>query len=186
MGAEPLLVFFLLYLVISVAVQDFYAVPVTVAFTAAAVWAVLITRGKSMAERVDLFSSGVANRNILMMIWIFVLAGAFAQSARDMGAIDATVQLTLRLLPDNLLLASVFIASCFISLSVGTSVGTIVALAPVATGLAHATQVSTGMMTAIVVGGAFFGDNLSFISDTTIAATRTQGCAMRDKFRGLT
>lgn len=180
---SPLLVFFLLYLVISVAVQDFYAVPVTVAFTAAAVWAVLITRGKSMAERVDLFSSGVANRNILMMIWIFVLAGAFAQSARDMGAIDATVQLTLRLLPDNLLLASVFIASCFISLSVGTSVGTIVALAPVAVGLAEATQASTGMMTAIVVGGAFFGDNLSFISDTTIAATRTQGCAMRDKFR---
>lgn len=180
---SPLLVFFLLYLVISVAVRDFYAVPVTVAFTAAAVWAVLITHGKSMAERVDLFSSGVANRNILMMIWIFVLAGAFAQSARDMGAIDATVQLTLRLLPDNLLLASVFIASCFISLSVGTSVGTIVALAPVATGLAEATQVSAGMMTAIVVGGAFFGDNLSFISDTTIAATRTQGCAMRDKFR---
>jgi len=176
---SPLLVFFLLYLVISIAVQDFYAVPVTVAFMAAAVWAVFITRGKSMAERVDLFSSGVANRNILMMVWIFVLAGAFAQSARDMGAIDATVQLTLRLLPDNLLLASVFIASCFISLSVGTSVGTIVALAPVATGLAQATQVSAGMMTAIVVGGAFFGDNLSFISDTTIAATRTQGCAMR-------
>ena len=223
---SPLLVFFLLYLVISIAVQDFYAVPVTVAFMAAAVWAVFITRGKSMAERVDLFSSGVANRNILMMVWIFVLAGAFAQSARDMGAIDATVQLTLRLLPDNLLFASVFIASCFISLSVGTSVGTIVALAPVATGLAQATQVSAGMMTAIVVGGAFFislsigtsvgtivaltpvavglaektgidlpymvaivvggsffGDNLSFISDTTIAATRTQGCAMRDKFR---
>ena len=162
---SPLLVFFLLYLVISIAVQDFYAVPVTVAFMA------------------DLFSSGVANRNILMMVWIFVLAGAFAQSARDMGAIDATVQLTLRLLPDNLLFASVFIASCFIALSVGTSVGTIVALAPVATGLAQATQVSAGMMTAIVVGGAFFGDNLSFISDTTIAATRTQGCAMRDKFR---
>ena len=180
---SPLLVFFLLYLVISIAVQDFYAIPVTVAFTAAAVWAVFITRGKSMTERVDLFSSGVANRNILMMIWIFVLAGAFAQSARDMGAIDATVQLTLRLLPDNLLLASVFIASCFISLSVGTSVGTIVALSPVATGLAQATQVSAGMMTAIVVGGAFFGDNLSFISDTTIAATRTQGCSMRDKFQ---
>lgn len=180
---SPLLVFFLLYLVIAITVQDFYAVPVTVAFTAAAIWAVAMTKGKSLAERVDLFSSGVANRNILMMIWIFVLAGAFAQSARDMGAIDATVQLTLRLLPDNLLLASVFIASCFISLSVGTSVGTIVALAPVAAGLAEATQVNPGMMTAIVVGGAFFGDNLSFISDTTIAATRTQGCAMRDKFR---
>lgn len=180
---SPLLVFFLLYLVISVAVRDFYAVPVTVAFTAAAIWSIAITSGRSMAERVDLFSAGVANRNILMMIWIFVLAGAFAQSARDMGAIDATVQLTLRLLPDNLLLASVFIASCFISLSVGTSVGTIVALAPVAVGLADATHVNAGMMTAIVVGGAFFGDNLSFISDTTIAATRTQGCAMRDKFR---
>lgn len=180
---SPLLVFFLLYLVISVAVRDFYAVPVTVAFTAVAIWSIAITRGRSMAERVDLFSAGVANRNILMMIWIFVLAGAFAQSARDMGAIDATVQLTLRLLPDNLLLASVFIASCFISLSVGTSVGTIVALAPVAVGLADATHVNAGMMTAIVVGGAFFGDNLSFISDTTIAATRTQGCAMRDKFR---
>ena len=180
---SPLLVFFLLYLVISVAVQDFYAVPVTVAFTAAAIWSVAITKGKSITERVDLFSAGVANRNILMMVWIFVLAGAFAQSARDMGAIDATVRLTLHLLPDNLLLASVFIASCFISLSVGTSVGTIVALAPVAVGLAEATNVNTGMMTAIVVGGAFFGDNLSFISDTTIAATRTQGCAMRDKFR---
>ncbi|MFR0850970.1 Na+/H+ antiporter NhaC family protein [Akkermansia sp.] len=179
---SPLLVFFLLYLVISVAVQDFYAVPVTVAFTAAAIWSVAITKGKSITERVDLFSAGVANRNILMMVWIFVLAGAFAQSARDMGAIDATVRLTLHLLPDNLLLASVFIASCFISLSVGTSVGTIVALAPVAVGLAEATNVNTGMMTAIVVGGAFFGDNLSFISDTTIAATRTQGCAMRDKF----
>ena len=180
---SPLLVFFLLYLVISVAVQDFYAVPVTVAFTAAAICSVAIAKGKSITERVDLFSAGVANRNILMMVWIFVLAGAFAQSARDMGAIDATVRLTLHLLPDNLLLASVFIASCFISLSVGTSVGTIVALAPVAVGLAEATNVNTGMMTAIVVGGAFFGDNLSFISDTTIAATRTQGCAMRDKFR---
>ena len=180
---SPLLVFFLLYLAISVAVQDFYAVPVTVAFTAAAIWSIAITKGKSITERVDLFSAGVANRNILMMIWIFVLAGAFAQSARDMGAIDATVRLTLHLLPDNLLLASVFIASCFISLSVGTSVGTIVALAPVAVGLAEATNVNTGMMTAIVVGGAFFGDNLSFISDTTIASTRTQGCAMRDKFR---
>ena len=174
---SPLLVFFLLYLAISVAVQDFYAVPVTVAFTAAAIWSIAITKGKSITERVDLFSAGVANRNILMMIWIFVLAGAFAQSARDMGAIDATVRLTLHLLPDNLLLASVFIASCFISLSVGTSVGTIVALAPVAVGLAEATNVNTGMMTAIVVGGAFFGDNLSFISDTTIASTRTQGCA---------
>ena len=117
------------------------------------------------------------------MIWIFILAGAFAQSAKAMGAIDATVNLTLWLLPENLLLASVFLASCFISLSIGTSVGTIVALAPVAAGIAAKTDISLAFMTAIVVGGSFFGDNLSFISDTTIAATRTQGCVMRDKFR---
>ena len=100
-----------------------------------------------------------------------------------MGAIDATVNLTLLLLPDNLLLAGIFLASCFISLSIGTSVGTIVALTPVAAGIAMKTDVSLPFMTALVIGGAFFGDNLSFISDTTIAATRTQGCVMRDKFR---
>lgn len=100
-----------------------------------------------------------------------------------MGAIDATVNLTLLLLPDNLLLAGIFLASCFISLSIGTSVGTIVALVPVAAGIAAKTDVNLAFMTALVIGGAFFGDNLSFISDTTIAATRTQGCVMRDKFR---
>ena len=109
------------------------------------------------------------------MLWIFILAGAFAQSAKAMGAIDATVNLTLLLLPDNLLLAGIFLASCFISLSIGTSVGTIVALTPVAAGIAMKTDVSLPFMTALVIGGAFFGDNLSFISDTTIAATRTQG-----------
>ena len=117
------------------------------------------------------------------MLWIFILAGAFAQSAKAMEAIDATVNLTLLLLPDNLLLAGIFLASCFISLSIGTSVGTIVALTPVAAGIAMKTDVSLPFMTALVIGGAFFGDNLSFISDTTIAATRTQGCVMRDKFR---
>lgn len=117
------------------------------------------------------------------MIWIFILAGAFAQSAKDIGSIDATVNLTLQLLPENLLLAGIFLAACFISLSIGTSVGTIVALVPVVAGIAEKTELSMPFMTAIVVGGAFFGDNLSFISDTTIAATRTQGCAMRDKFR---
>jgi Na+/H+ antiporter NhaC len=117
------------------------------------------------------------------MIWIFILAGAFAQSAKDIGSIDATVNLTLQCLPANLLLAGFFLASCFISLSIGTSVGTIVALTPVVAGIAEKTDMNMAFMTAIVVGGAFFGDNLSFISDTTIAATRTQGCAMRDKFR---
>lgn len=129
------------------------------------------------------YSIGAANKNIMLMIWIFILAGAFAQSAKDIGAIDATVNLTLLLLPDNLLLAGIFLAACFISLSIGTSVGTIVALAPVVAGIAEKTDMNLAFMTAIVVGGAFFGDNLSFISDTTIAATRTQGCAMRDKFQ---
>ncbi len=117
------------------------------------------------------------------MIWIFILAGSFAQSAKQMGAIDATVNLTLHILPDNLLLAGIFIAACFISLSIGTSVGTIVALTPVAVGLAEKTEIALPFMVAVVVGGSFFGDNLSFISDTTIASTKTQECVMRDKFR---
>lgn len=119
----------------------------------------------------------------MLMIWIFILAGAFAQSAKDIGAIDATVNLTLQFLPDRLLLAGIFLAACFISLSIGTSVGTIVALVPVVAGIAEKADMNMAFMTAIVIGGAFFGDNLSFISDTTIASTRTQGCAMRDKFR---
>lgn len=179
----PLVVFLCMYLVTSIIVNDFYKVPITVAFLTASIYAVATTKGLSLNDRILQYSSGAANTNIMLMIWIFILAGAFAQSAKAMGAIDATVNLTLWLLPENLLLAGVFLASCFISLSIGTSVGTIVALAPVAAGIAVKTDISMAFMTAIVVGGAFFGDNLSFISDTTIAATRTQGCVMRDKFR---
>lgn len=180
---SPLVVFLCLYLVTSLLINDFYKVPITVAFMVASIYAVATTRGLSLNDRLLQYSSGAANKNIMLMIWIFILAGAFAQSAQAMGAIDATVNLTLRLLPGNLLLAGIFLASCFISLSIGTSVGTIVALVPVAAGIAAKTDVSVVFMTAVVVGGAFFGDNLSFISDTTIAATRTQGCVMRDKFR---
>lgn len=183
MALMPLLVFLCLYLVASIIVNDFYKVPITVAFLVASVYAVATTKGLSLNDRIIQYSSGAANKNIMMMIWIFVLAGAFAQSAKAMGAIDATVNLTLHLLPDSLLLAGVFLASCFISLSIGTSVGTIVALVPVAVGIASKTDVGIPFMTALVIGGAFFGDNLSFISDTTIAATRTQGCQMRDKFK---
>lgn len=179
----PLIVFLCLYLVTSLIINDFYKVPITVAFTAASIYAVATTKGLTLNERIFQFSSGAANKNIMMMIWIFVLAGAFAQSAKAMGAIDATVNLTLHLLPDSLLLAGIFLASCFISLSIGTSVGTIVALVPVAAGIAAKTGIGMPFMTALVIGGAFFGDNLSFISDTTIAATRTQGCVMHDKFR---
>ena len=179
----PLVVFLCLYLVTSLIVNDFYKVPITVAFLVASVYAVATTKGLSLNDRILQYSSGAANKNIMLMLWIFILTGAFAQSAKAMGAIDATVNLTLLLLPDNLLLAGIFLASCFISLSIGTSVGTIVALTPVAAGIAMKTDVSLPFVTALVIGGAFFGDNLSFISDTTIAATRTQGCVMRDKFR---
>ena len=180
---SPLLVFLCLYLVTSLIVNDFYKVPITVAFLISSVYAICITKGLLLNDRIMQFSVGASNKNILLMIWIFILAGAFAQSAKDIGSIDATVNLTLQLLPENLLLAGIFLAACFISLSIGTSVGTIVALVPVVAGIAEKTELSMPFMTAIVVGGAFFGDNLSFISDTTIAATRTQGCAMRDKFR---
>lgn len=180
---SPLVVFLCLYLVTSLVAGDFYKVPITVAFVVASAYAVLITRKMKLSERLDRFSAGAAHKNIMLMIWIFVLAGAFAASAKAMGAVDATVNLTLRILPDNLLLPGIFLASCFISLAIGTSVGTIVALVPVAAGIADQTGLAVPLMTAVVVGGAFFGDNLSFISDTTIAATRTQECDMRDKFK---
>ena len=180
---SPLFVFLCLYLISSIIVNDFYKVPITVAFLVSSCYAIAITRGLKLDQRVYQFSVGASNKNIMLMIWIFILAGAFAQSAKEMGAIDATVNLTLHILPDNLLLAGIFIASCFISLSIGTSVGTIVALTPVATGLALKTGIDLPFMVSIVVGGSFFGDNLSFISDTTIASTKTQGCVMRDKFR---
>ena len=180
---SPLFVFLCLYLVTSIIVNDFYKVPITVAFLVSSCYAIAITRGLKLDQRVYQFSVGASNTNIMLMIWIFILAGAFAQSAKEMGAIDTTVNLTLHILPDNLLLAGIFIASCFISLSIGTSVGTIVALTPVATGLALKTGIDLPFMVAIVVGGSFFGDNLSFISDTTIASTKTHGCVLRDNFR---
>lgn len=180
---SPLVVFLCLYLITSLLVNDFYKVPITVAFLLSSCYAIAITRGLKLEQRIYQFSVGAGNKNILLMIWIFVLAGAFAQSAKQMGAIDATVNLTLHILPDNLLLAGIFIAACFISLSIGTSVGTIVALTPVAVGLAEKTGIDLPYIVGVVVGGSFFGDNLSFISDTTIASTKTQDCVMRDKFK---
>ena len=180
---SPLFIFLGVYLVTSLIADDFYKVPITVAFVISSIAAIAMNRHLGLSERIAHFSGGASDKNILLMIWIFILAGAFAQSAKAMGAIDATVNLTLHILPDNLLLTGIFIAACFISLSVGTSVGTIVALTPVAIGIADKTGVELAYMVAIVVGGAFFGDNLSFISDTTIAATKTQGCEMRDKFK---
>ncbi len=183
LALSPLIVFLALYLVTSLTAGDFYKMPITVAFMLSSCYAVAITRGMSLGKRIQHFSAGAGDKDLLLMIWIFILAGAFAQSAKDIGAIDATVNLALSVLPGNLLPAGIFLAACFISLSVGTSVGTIVALTPVAAALAEKTGLDLPYIVAIVVGGSFFGDNLSFISDTTIAATKTQGCEMKDKFK---
>jgi Na+/H+ antiporter NhaC len=183
LALSPLMVFIALYLITSIVARDFYKVPITVAFMIASIYAVATSWNFPLPKRIDMFSKGAGTNNMMMMLWIFVLAGAFASSAKTMGSIDATVNMTLSLLPGSMLMAGLFLASCFISLSIGTSVGTIVALVPIAAGLATSTASNVPMMTAVVVGGAFFGDNLSFISDTTIVATSTQGCRMSDKFR---
>lgn len=183
LALSPIAVFLTVYVATSILAGDFYRVPISVAFLITAIYAICTCRGLPLRERITLFSQGAGDSNIMLMIWIFLLAGAFAASAKATGAIDTTVNFTLQLLPDNLLLAGLFIASCFISLSIGTSVGTVVALTPIAAGIGAATEASVPFVVGVVVGGAFFGDNLSFISDTTIMATRTQGCRMSDKFR---
>lgn len=184
LALSPLLVFMAVYVAGSVLAKDFYKVPVAAAFITASAYAMLITRGvEKTDDKIAIFSAGAGNRNVLLMIWIFVLAGAFASTAKDIGAIDATVNATLSILPGSLLYAGLFLAACFISMAVGTSVGTIVALVPIASGIAGGIGSSVPLITGIIVGGAFFGDNLSFISDTTVAATKTQGCSMSDKFK---
>ena len=178
----PLVIFLGIYLVGSLLAGDFYKISITIAGMVASIVAVAMTR-QPLSEAIGNYSRGATDQNIMLMIWIFVLAGAFAASTKAMGAVDATVALTLRVVPEQFLPAGIFIAACFTSISIGTSVGTIVALTPIASAIAEQTGSPTPWLVAIVVGGALFGDNLSFISDTTIAATRTQGCSMRDKFR---
>ena len=175
------MVFIVLYLTTSIIAGDFYKVPITVAFMTASIYAIAISNGLPLTRRIQTYSKGASTDNMMLMLWIFVLAGAFANAAKVMGSIDATVGLTLRLLPVSMLLAGLFFAACFISVSIGTSVGTIVALTPIATGVASSTGSSLPLLIGVIVGGAFFGDNLSFISDTTVVATRTQGCRMVDK-----
>ena len=155
----------------------------TVAFMISSIYAVAISGGMPVRKRVDTYSKGAGANNLMLMLWIYVLAGSFAASAKAMGAIDATVNLALSILPASMILPGLFLAACFISVSIGTSVGTVVALVPIAAGLAHSMDANVGMMTAIIVGGAYFGDNLSFISDTTVVATQTQNCKMSDKFK---
>lgn len=179
----PLGIFLLVYLGTSIIAGDFYAVSVIVPFLAAALTALIMNRKVKFDEKLEVFCKGAGESNVLLMILIFILAGSFAQIAKDMGAVDSTVNLGLSLLPSSLLIPGIFVISCFISLSIGTSVGTIVALVPIAVGIADKTGIETALAVGAIVGGAMFGDNLSIISDTTIVATRTQGCEMKDKFK---
>lgn len=183
LALSPLIVFILLYLVLSFIAGSFSRVPMTVIFLIASIYAIAISKDFSLKTRIDVYSRGASTPNLLLMLWIYVLAGAFAQSAKSMGAIGETVNLTLNVMPASMILPGLFIAACFISISIGTSVGTVVALVPIAAGVAQQTEASLPLMTAVIVGGAYFGDNLSFISDTTVVATQTQGVKMSDKFR---
>lgn len=183
LALSPMLVFLLLYVAVSAIIGDFYKIPISVALLVASMWAIVIYRGKSLKERIETFSSAAADKDIIYMIWIFVLAGAFASLAKEIGAVDATVNFTLSIFPPQYIVPTLFLAACIISFSIGTSVGTVVALTPLAAELAAAEGGNVAFFVGIVLGGAFFGDNLSFISDTTIAATRSQGCQMQDKFK---
>lgn len=183
LALTPIVVLLAVYLAGALLAGDFYRIPISVSFVVAVIYAISLLRGYNFQERIGLFSQGAANPDIMYMVWIFCLAGIFASSAKAMGAVDATVALTLRFVPSAYLPAGIFVAACFVSMAIGTSVGTIVALTPVVTAMATALGCDVAWLVAIVVGGAFFGDNLSFISDTTIAATQSQGCRMKDKFR---
>ena len=180
---SPIAVFLVLYLVVSIAINDFYKMPLALAFIVASLWGVMSIRRVPLSQRIEIFSRGAANSNVLYMIWIFILAGAFSALAKGVGSIEATVALTMSVLPSQFIIPSMFIAACFISLSSGTSVGTVVALTPFAVELAETTGNSIPFFVAVVLCGSFFGDNLSFISDTTIAATRSQNCKMNEKFK---
>ena len=183
LALTPIVVLLAVYLAGALLAGDFYRIPISVSFVVAVIYAISLLRGYNFQERIGLFSQGAANPDIMYMVWIFCLAGIFASSAKAMGAVDATVAITLRFVPSAYLPAGIFVAACFVSMAIGTSVGTIVALTPVVTAMATALGCDVAWLVAIVVGGAFFGDNLSFISDTTIAATQSQGCRMKDKFR---
>ncbi len=183
LAISPIAVLILLFAGMGFAGGGFSSIPLLIVFSITVIYALCISRDTTVEKRLEVFSKGAGAPNLLLMVWIFMLAGAFANAAKDMGAVEATVGLTLQCLPTSMVLAGAFIAACVVSLAVGTSVGTIVALVPIASGLAESAGLSLPLTVAAVTGGAFFGDNLSFISDTTIAATRTQGCRMKDKFK---
>ena len=178
----PFFVFIVFYVGLSLWAKDFYSVPMPVAFLIASASALLLDRYRTLEAKIEIYAKGMGDNNIMIMCLIFILAGAFASVAKAMGAVDATVLIARNLIPGNWLLCGFFLISCFISLAIGTSCGTIAAITPIAAGLVKSLGIQPELMIGAVIGGAMFGDNMSMISDTTIAATRTQGVAMRDKF----
>ncbi len=182
LAISPIAVFIIVYLGASLYVGDFYKMPISIAMLVASIWAAVTIKGRTVSEKIEVFSKEAGKSNVMYMIWIFILAGVFAAIAKKIGAVEATVDVTLSFLPVQLIVPGLFVATCFISMAIGTSVGTVVAMTPFAVDMASSIGSSVPFFVAIVLGGAFFGDNLSFISDTTIAATRTQGCDMKDKF----
>ncbi|MBR4253588.1 MAG: Na+/H+ antiporter NhaC family protein [Lentisphaeria bacterium] len=179
----PFFVFVVFYLGLSIWAHDFYKVPMPTAFLVASAAALMLDHKRPLGEKVEIYARGMGEPNIMIMCLIFILAGAFASTAKGMGAVDGAVVIARAVVPDSLMLLGMFLVSSFISLAVGTSCGTIAALTPIAAGLAGGLSISPAMLLGAIVGGAMFGDNLSMISDTTIAATRTQNIPMRDKFR---
>lgn len=183
LSLSPVFVFLGIYVVISLIIGDFYKIPLSVALLAATLWAMLIYRDVPLLQRVETFAREAGNSNVLYMVWIFILAGCFANLADKTGSAAATVTLTISQLPPDYVLPGLFISACLVSMAIGSSVGTVVALVPLALNFAESVNADVAFFIAVVIGGSFFGDNLSFISDTTIAATRTQGCRMSDKFK---
>ena len=182
MALMPFIVFLVFYLGLSVAAKNFNSVPMPVAFLVASATALIYDRTKPLDKKVDVFARGMGDTNIMIMCLIFILAGVFAAVAKASGAVDSAVIISRHMIPDSLFLVGLFAVSCFISLAIGTSCGTIAALTPIAAALIKAMHITPELAIGAVIGGAMFGDNMSIISDTTIAATRTQDVAMRDKF----
>lgn len=179
----PLIIFVGMFLGVGIITGDFTTMPLNVAILVATIVGLVLNRKESFQKKVEIFTKGAGHSNIILMMLIFLLAGAFSQTTEDMGGVKSTVNLGLSLIPENLIIVGLFVICMFVSLSMGTSVGTVAAIAPVGFGLSQATDVSAAITMATVVGGAMFGDNLSMISDTTIAAVRTQKTKMSDKFK---
>ncbi|UAL52523.1 Na+/H+ antiporter NhaC family protein [Bacillus sp. CMF21] len=179
----PLIIFLALFVGSGIITGDFYKMPILVAIIIASGAALMMNRKETFTAKVENFAKGAGHLDLMIMVFIFILAGAFSEVAKGMGAVESTVNLALSFLPQSFLIVGLFIIGAFISLAMGTSMGTIAALAPIGVGISAEADISIALAMAAVIGGAMFGDNLSFISDTTIAAVRTQQTEMRDKFK---